>query len=42
MDYRPKIEDVPGLGERTKALKDLSMVLECDESRVTYKVKVDL
>lgn len=42
IDYRPKTEDVPGLGETTKVLKDLSIVLECDETRVTDKVKIDL
>lgn len=42
IDYRPKAEDVPGLGETTKVMKDLSMVLECDETRVTDKVMIDL
>eukprot|EP00752_Nemacystus_decipiens_P009407 g8410.t1 len=35
---RPKNEGVPSRGAATELLRDLSMVLECDESRVTYKV----
>eukprot|EP00903_Cladosiphon_okamuranus_P011049 g10434.t1 len=38
LSQRPKVEDDPGLGDKTKVLEDLSMVLDCDESRVTYKV----
>lgn len=40
MDCRPKIEDISG--KTTVMLKDLSMVLECDESRVMHKVRVDV
>lgn len=39
MDCRQKMEDVCDLGETTKVLKGLSMVLECDESMVTHKVR---
>lgn len=42
MDCRPKTEEVSDLGEKAKVVKDLSIVLECDESRVTHKVKINL
>lgn len=35
---RAEIQDVGGLGDAVKVLQDLSVVLECDDSRVMHKV----
>lgn len=38
MACRVDIQDVGGIGDAAKLLQDLSVVLECDNNRVTHKV----